>query len=314
MPLTVAIFALMLGAVGLGLDIGVAVMGVQQCQVIADAGALAGSQEMPYPTLATSEAQRTALANVPSSQSSTFTVNSTYYAKDSTVPGLGPAPHGGALRVTAAKNVRYVFLRALGLRGLTVRRTSTATKIITGTCISPMWISNATPVNYGQQINMLMADGPHCTNIPGSFGFLAPNGGIDFDTCLKGLMTPEQEELQRLNEGDVVWAYTGLGVGHFRGDLKTDSDSRIKRSNSWPWSADTYLGFRADNPRIMIVPFVDYIDGTGSNARFYVRRFGAFWLEDVVTNGSDRRIIGRFLDFTKPGGTGYGIKTTHLVN
>jgi hypothetical protein len=314
MPLTVAIFALMLGAVGLGLDIGVAVMGVQQCQVIADAGALAGSQEMPYPTLATAEAQRTALANVPSSQSNTFTVTTAYYAKDSTVPGLGPAPYGGALRVTAAKNVRYVFLRALGLRGLTVRRTSTATKIITGTCISPMWISNATPVSYGQQINMLMADSPCLTNIPGSFGFLSPNGGVDFDTCLKGLITPEQEELQRFNEGDIVWAYTGLGVGHFRSDLKTDSDSRIKRSSNWPWSADTYLSFRADNPRIMIVPFVDYIDGTGSGARFRVRRFGAFWLEDVITNGDDRYIVGRFLDFTKPGGTGYGIKTTHLVN
>lgn len=313
MPLTVAIFALMLGAVGLGLDIGLAVFGIQQCQVIADAGALAGSQEMPYPDLATAEARRTALANVPTSQASLFTVSAVYYPKDTYVPGIGPAPHGGALQVTATKNVHYLFLRALGLRDITVRRTSTATKIITGTCIAPMWVSNNTPLNYGAQINMLMADAPCYANIPGNFGFLSPAGGVDFDACLKGLLTPEQEELQRVKEGDIVWGDTGLGVGHFRADLKTDSDSRLKRGSSGIYAYDTYLNFHADNPRIMIIPLVDYIDGTGSNARFVVRRFGAFWLEDVITNGNSRYILGRFLDFTRPGGTGYGIKTTHLV-
>jgi hypothetical protein len=176
-----------------------------------------------------------------------------------------------------------------------------------------MWVSNATPLNYGAQINMIMASAPCYTNIPGNFGFLSPAGGVDFDLCLKGLLTPEQEELQRVKEGDIVWGDTGLGVGHFRPDLKTDSDSRLSRAQNAPWTGDTYLSFRADNPRLMIVPLVDYVDGTGSNARFVVHRFGAFWLEDVIANGNDREIVGRFLDFSKPGGTGYGIKTTHLV-
>jgi len=314
--LAIAVMAMLvlLGVCGLCIDIGQAVYGLQQCQNVADAGALAGSQELPYPTPATTMARSIATANVPTSQTSLFSVNATYYAKDATVPNYGTAPYGGAVLVTAAKNVRYVFLRALGFRGVTVHRSSVATKIITGTCISPMWISNATVVQYGVQLNMLMADGPHCAGIPGSFGFLTPNGGVDFDLCLKGLITPEQAELQRLRENDYVYAYTGLGVGHFRGDLATDVDSRLKRAKSIaPWSGDTFASFHGDNPRIMIVPFVDYIDGTGSGARFAVRRFGAFWLEDVITNGNERYIQGRFIDFTTPGGTGYGIKTTHLV-
>lgn len=302
----------LLGFAGLALDLGVAYIAVQQCQTVADASALGGTQYLPNTTLAQGVAQTVAGENIRPDETDLFTVTTQTYAHGAALPGGGdPAPVGGALQVTVAKGVDYRFLPVLGFEGIVVERSALSTKVLGGTCIAPMWIDDATPVNYGEVINLLMAEGPH-TGIPGNFGFLEPNGGVDFIAALKGLITPEQEELQRLYTGDNVWGNTGLSVGQWRGALKTDSDSRLKRSEQAPWDNDTFGSYRPDNPRIMIVPFVDYLDGTGSNARYRITRFGAFWLEDVITSGNNRYIAGRFIDFTRYGGTGSSIAITHL--
>jgi len=302
----------MLGMTGLALDFGAAYLGLQQCQTIADAGALAGSQELPEETLSRQVGVETATMNIPPQAASEVTVTTTYYGPGDDIPDVGAAPLGGALTVTARKNVPYLFLPVLGFQGTTVQRSSTATKVITGTCIAPIWIWHTTPVEYGVQINLLMADAPH-VGIPGSFGFLQPQGGVDFQLAMAGLITPDEEELQRVNIGDYVWAYTGLAVDHWRGPLKKDSDSRLNRAEWEKWEDDTFLNYHADNPRILIVPMVEYIAGTGSGAHFVIHKFGAFWLEDVITNGNHREIQGRFLNFTRPGGTLYGLKPGHLV-
>jgi hypothetical protein len=313
MVYTLIALPILMASLGFSVDIGQIVLAAQRCQTIADAGALAGSQEMPNTSAATAMATAISNANVPASQSGDYSVSTTSYTYGSTLPGGSTAPLGGALRITAAKQVSYIFLRVLGFRNITVRRSALATKIVTGTCIAALWIDNATPVSFGVQMNMLMASSPCYPGIPGSFGFLHPNGGVDFNACLKGLITPDQEDLQRENTGDYVWAETGLKTGQFKQDLKSDADSRLARGTSGVYASDTFTSYHADNPRIMIIPLVDYVDGTGSGARFIVRRFGAFWLEDVVNSTSDKKIVGRFIDFTQPGGTGAGIKTTHLV-
>lgn len=305
--------AALLGLAGLALDVAVSVLGCQQCQMIADAGALAGVQQWRDPSQAQVVANETSNANIPVSSSADFTVTVNYFAEGETVPTTGdPAPTGGALTVTASKWVRYNFLPVIGQEGTTVRRSATATRYLTGICIAPIWIWHTTPVTYGQSINLLMADSPH-TGIPGSFGFLTPAGGVDFQLALKGLINLEQEELQRVEAGDTVWAKTGLAVDQFRGPLETDWNSRINRGWWNPWGGDTFWRFRADNPRILIVPFVEYLSGTGSGASFRVHRFGAFWLEDVITNGSNRYIQGRFIDFMKPGGKILGVNPGSLV-
>ena len=303
----------LLGFAGLALDFGVAYLAVQQCQTVADASALGGTQYLPNTSLAQSVAQTVAGQNIPPPESDLFTVTTQIYTHGAALPGSGePAPVGGALQVTAAKRVDYRFLPVMGHDGITVERSAMSTKVLGGTCIAPMWIDDATPVSYGNVINLLMAEAPH-TGIPGNFGWLEPNGGVDFIAALKGLITPEQEELQRLYTGDNVWGKTGLAIGQWRGALVTDSDSRLKRSQQAPWNNDTFESYRPDNPRIMIVPFVGYLDGTGSNARYRITRFAAFWLEDVIISGNNRYIAGRFIDFTKYGGSGSSIAITHLV-
>lgn len=297
-----------MAVVGLVAMLGVA---AQECQDVADAGALAGCQEMPVVEAATFTARSAALANVPPAETGDFTVQTTYYLKGQALPSGETAPFGGALEVTARKWVQYHFLRVLGYEGKTVTRRALSTKVVTGTCIAPIWISEATPVNYGVLVDFVY--GSNDSGVPGNFGFLRPAGGIDFDDALKGIITPEEEELQRLVVGDVVWGDTGVGVGHFKKDLVTDPDSRMKRATWWPWTYDTFSHYHGDNPRILMVPFVHYNGGTGSGANFTVVKFGAFWLEGVVSTANDKKITGRFLDFTKPGGSGSGIKTTHLT-
>lgn len=307
------ILTALLACVGFALDGGHLYVAVQQCQNIADSAALGGAQELPYANLVRSRVAAYAEANMPDGHTDEFQVTSAVYQTNQTIPGLGVAPYPGAVAVTVRKTVQYHFLQVVGLQGVTVQRRAVATKNVGGSCIAPMWISNATQVQYGVQVNMLMADGPHYPDIPGSFGFLRPNGNLDFEDCLKGLITAEEAELQRVYVGDYVWAKTGLNTGQWRGALKTDSDSRLARASRPPYNSDTFTDFHPDNPRIMIVPFVTYVAGQGANAYFLVRRFGAFWLEDVITQGNDKRIIGRFLDFTNPGGTGYNSKDVRLI-
>ena len=312
LPMVVVALVGLVGAVGFALDIGMLSIGAQQCQEIADAAVLAGSQELPNHTLATTAASDIATADLPPGETAKFTVTTEFYSAGATIPGGAIAPSNGAMKVTVTKQVDYAFLRILSLNGSTVRRTATAGKVVTGTCIAPMWIWDGTPVAYGVGINLLMADAPNC-GIPGNFGFLQPGDSVSFDDALKGTITLEQEELFRVFIGSTIHGYTGLGVGHWRGDLETDSDSRLKRGKAYPYSGDTFSSFSADNPRILIVPFVQYLGGTGSNASFKIIKFGAFWLENVTATGQDRSITGRFIDFGKPGGTGYGLKPTHLM-
>ena len=51
-----------------------------------------------------------------------------------------------------------------------------------------------------------------------------------------------------------------------------------------------------EHPRMLVVPFAEYIGGQGANAQYVIHKFGVFWLEDVITNGNNRQIVGRFVD------------------
>lgn len=312
LPAVAVALTVLLGLTGLAIDFGMVSVALQQCQTVADAGALAGAQELPDFSSAVAEATAAATANIRPAEIDEYSVAVNTYAEGEQVGDVGPAPRHGALEVTATRFVPYRFLPVLGFQGTTVSRSAVATHYLGGTCILPMWIWHDTPVHYGLQVNLLMAAGPHC-GIPGSFGFLEPAGGVSFQSLLKGLVTPQQEELQRVDIGDTVWAKTGLAVAHWRGPLKTDSDSRLNRASQPPWNNDTFASFHADNPRILIVPFVEYVAGTGSNAHFVIRDFGAFWLEDVITQGSRREIQGRFIDFARPGGLVFGLRPGQLV-
>ncbi len=302
----------LIGFAGLTIDFGLAMIGCQQCQTVADTGALAGAQELDDPDYAGALARYVSWINVPLPQRTVFTISSSFYPVGDVLPSGNPAPRGGALIIKARKYVKYFFLPVLGFDGVTVARTATATKYLSGTCIAPIWISWTTVPVEGQICDLLMK-GPSESNVPGSFGFLTPNGGVDFEDALRGTITIEEEELQRVKENDTVWAYTGVAVAHWLGPLKNDWNSRMERATWDPWASDTCEVFHADNPRILIVPFVEWLDGTGNNARFRIDKFGAFYIESVIANGANSYINGRFIDFMKPGGKVLGINPGQLV-
>jgi hypothetical protein len=115
---------------------------------------------------------------------------------------------------------------------------------------------------------------------------------------------------------DVMWGKSGLAVGHWR----TPLNNRIARGSAGIYAADTFSDFDPTNPRIILVPLCIYLDGVGTNSRFQIVRFGAFWLDRINSSGKVKSIDGRFVRYSIPGygdldadATSEGIYTYRLV-
>jgi hypothetical protein len=246
------------------------------------------------------------------------------YNVGDTVPSYGTlGTYDQAVTVYTHANVPFFFATALGLHETDVTRRATAVMTaVISTNIIPMWVSETTPYNYGQYRELLMADGPHYPGIPGNFGWLTPKTGTDdFYTLIKGYNVPQSIlDANIMSIGETMYGEPGVKVGLWTGSLAKDDDSRLKRALWAPWVNDTFDNHRKDNPRILIIPICEYQpdSGGGANAAFVIKKFGAFWLEDVATSG--KSITGRFIQYVVPGaghGTGYGetgLWTTFLAN
>lgn len=304
----VVAFVALAGAAAMSVDLGRLVIAAQRCQDVADSAALAAATRLPYETEARTTALQTAYAN--GTEGCGWPVHCansdiTFYRPGETVDGLTLGPWAHALKVTVHGQVDYSFARIFGMLGATAHRSATVVRGPTeGIPIATMWISHTTPLSYGQQINMLMADGPHYAEIPGSFGFLQEPVGCttDWFTLLQGYgMTQQDLETSFVKLGDSVFAKTGVDVGHFVRALERDQGrARLERGTSGEWQYDTFTDYQVDNPRIMLIPLCSYLGDTGSNAEFRIEKFGAFWLEGV--NQGRKEIWGRFIQFDMPGG------------
>lgn len=310
--MVVALVALV-GIAAFAMDVGRAILAAQVAQNVADASAIAGVSKTvnATPSVTLTRIGDTVAANnlgaaMPVTWSSSE-VN--LYDGGQTVAGYGTlGAYEEGVRVVTHIPVTYYFAPMLGISGTTVTRTASAVRIFgLGSPVCPMWISHETEYRYGEQQELLMADGPHCANIPGSFGFLSPlTGSNDFLMMLRGYAIPDSMIIGNYVEaGGTMYAYTGLSVGQWSKALESGSDglARLQRAAWQPYASDTFTSYHKDNPRIMIIPLCEYLGGTGSNAQFLIRRFGAFWLEDVVTSGA-KRIVGRFIQFQSPGAGG----------
>ena len=139
-PFVALAMVVLLGMAGLAIDIGLVLRGAQECQQMADAGALAGHQEMPHTELAEPVARGITQTNIPDSETDLFEVDVSFYQEDEEIPEVGPAPHAGAIEVSVSKDVPCHFLCVFGYGSITVERDAVAAKVVTGTCITPMWI------------------------------------------------------------------------------------------------------------------------------------------------------------------------------
>ena len=311
----VALIAL-LGMAALTVDIGQLVIAAQVAQDVADAAALGAGLELPSHGTAQSVALSLVTANNESMGG--FTANCspdngdiTFWGPDETIPDFGLlGDYAWGMRVTTHVPVEYVFAPVLGLEGATISRSCTVVRMpVGGVPITPMWISYVTDYQYGEEQQLLMADGPHYADIPGSFGWLEPPSGDTnlFLDLLSGYQLAYEDIVANyVTIDDVITARTGVATGQWRAALERSPDdlSRLDRAMQEPWAGDTFDSFRNDNPRIMIIPMVDYLGGTGTDAQFQIRAFGAFWLEEVDTSGHPKSITGRFIQYHLPGAGG----------
>lgn len=300
----------LLGMAALVIDVGRLTVAAQRAQDMADCAALAGATRLPNTDAARATALRTVLSNnnegvgmdaVCSSEDVSF-----YYPTD-VIPDYGELGlWAHAIKVTARVPVQYGFARVVGVSGAVAERSCTVMRApSSGVPICTMWIAHNTPLQYGVQQQLLMADGPHYADIPGSFGFLQSPAGCTaaWDDLLRGWpLTNEDIETAFIDVGDSVWAKTGVNVGLFFKALEANNDgtARMQRCLWDKWKDDTFTDFHKDNPRIMLIPMVTYLGGEGSGAEFRIERFGAFWLEDV--QGGQKIITGRFIEYDLPGG------------
>ncbi len=302
----------LLGAAALSLDVGQMVVAAQRAQDVADAAALAAGAHMRTPDVAISTALQYVAANNQPHQGFPIVCNYipgnaqsdiVYYPMGSYVPGYGwLGLYARALRVRTHITVPFSFARVLGLTSTYITRQAIVVRApVGGAPIAPMWVSHPTEYRYGQYQNLLMADGPHYAGIPGNFGWLQlpPGVSASWITVLSGapLSDNDLEALFR-DIGDLVYGYPGLSVGQWVRGL----EDRLARAQSNPrWADDTFDNFEPDNPRIIIVPLVSYVSGTGSGATFRIVKFGAFWLESINSSGNPKSIGGRFIRYTLPG-------------
>lgn len=303
----VALVAL-LGAAALSIDIGRLVVAAQRAQDMADSAALAGGCKLPSAQEARDTSVDTISAN--NSEGTGFQVQCeasdiTFYSSSDEVPGYGTlGMWAQAICVSTHAPVQYSFARIVGLEGATATRSATVVRApVAGLPICTMWIAEDTPLT-GEPQQLLMADGPHYAGIPGSFGFLQPPDGCSasFFDLLQGYnLTSQDVEESFVGTGDTVYAETGEMVGQWKKALEQDGgDARLERGTSGDWASDIFTDYQPNNPRILLIPLVSYIGGTGSNAAFKIEKFGAFWLEEV--NQGQKEILGRFIQYDFPGG------------
>jgi len=301
--MAIALLALM-GCVAMAVDVGRLVVAAESAQNAADAAALSAAPLLGVQTAAINSAQQTVEANNQTASLYRITNQSgdiTYYGPNSTVPGYGTlGPWAQAIQVTGRIPVAYTFGRAVGLTETTVVRRATAVRAPTGGCpVAPMWITAATPYNYGTSYQLLMADGPHYPDIPGNFSWLQLPSGVSasWSDVMAGMaLSPQDSALMWKTQGDFLYGKTGLSVGQWRSALLT----RISNGSSGVYTGDTFTSYHPGNPRILLIPLCTFEGGTGSNAKFKVVKLGAFWLDGVLTGGT-KGISGRFIEFSFPG-------------
>jgi hypothetical protein len=146
---------------------------------------------------------------------------------------------------------------------------------------------------------------------PGSFGFLdmSTPGQDWFSQLLSGWSVADPCLEAAYVELDTnVTAYTGIKVGQWQQPLESETGTlggtaRLERAEyDATWSQETYSPYTPethsdDNPRIILVPIVDWLGGTGANAEYHVVGFAEMWLLDVVNTDGGKGITVQFMEW-----------------
>jgi len=325
-----ALFAL-LAIAAFAIDVTRVHLAAQRAQNVADASAYAGGALLPDAAAAKDTALNTAVANndeepvwtavVDQDDVTHYPPGSSIYRPDgSLITTLGAQTTG--LYVKAHCTVDFSLASLFGLDSSTPTRYAVVIRgPAKGAYALPIWISRDSEdlVPHGQPVNLVQTDDAFDTDgdgvvdslPPGSFGFLdmATPGEDWFSQLLSGWDVAEPCMQAAWVELDTtITAYTGMSVGQWTQPLERETGglagtARLERAESdatWsqeyysPYTPDTYSD---DNPRIILVPIVDYLGGTGTNAQYYIVGFAEMWLLDVVNTGGGKGITVQFMEW-----------------
>ncbi len=327
---TLALFAL-LAMAAFAIDVTRVHLAAQRAQNVADASAFAGGALLPDAAAAKATALKTATANNDAQPIWTAVVGQsdvTYYGPGSSIyrpdgsliTTLGSETTG--LYVKAHCTVEHSLASLFGLGSSTPTRYACVIRgPAKGAYALPIWISRDSEelVPYGEPVNLIQrddafdtdGDGVADTLPPGSFGFLdmAVSGEDWFSQLLSGWNVAEPcVEAGWVEMDTTITAYTGMSVGQWQQPLEHETGglagtARLERAELDPtWSQETYSpdtpdSYSDDNPRIILVPIVDYLGGTGTNAQYYIVGFAEMWLLDVVNTDGGKGITVQFMEW-----------------
>jgi Flp pilus assembly protein TadG len=294
--LTAMLLVVLLGMVGLTVDIGRLYLARQFLVNGCDAAALAGGMELPDQSGATVRADEAAAANRMPQHAVSF-------------------PAEDKIRVEGSMPVNHTFARVLGFNQATVRAYAVVLK--TGPI---SWVEDQVvpwgigDVNYspGQTVTLKLGSQQSLeqNNLQGNFYPLALERSLG-DGSSGGDVY--REDIQYGFGGVVeVGDMTDTEPGNMVGPTQQAVRYRFNLAASNPdWADDTCSDIDYGNPRVVIVPMVSPMGAGRTDVT--VLGFAAFYLLSVQGG----QVTGCFIDYTIPkaGGSGpdYGVFTFRLI-
>jgi hypothetical protein len=284
---------------GMEVDYGRLFVTRHKDQVIADACVLAATVKMPNQEKAGAE-----IARITSQYNRMY--NSSYRTTTTYSGGAAPTQ----VRVTVTEDVP-MFLP--GLMGRPSRQTHAAAA---ATIVNPTQVGGLVPIgvqydrNFGlpqgwlptgqtaspTELLLKLGNGDRQED-PGNFYALALDGvggNVYRDNFANGAPNPH-------SVGEIVQTEPGNMVG------PTDQalDDRFRRAGAAPYTGDTWTDFHFDNPRVVILPLVDWKSIDGGRSDIEIKGFAAFW----ITRYDKGEVYGRFVRIVTQGTIGPGEST-----
>jgi len=258
-----------LGLVSLVTDAGLIFVSKSKLINAIDASALAGAQELPeHPNSAVSIAKNYAVANgVNIDDLSIEVINS-----------------NKAIKVQAERTVNLLFAKVLGINTGFVEHQAVAQvgPIAATDGVVPLGIQKQELI-FGEQYSLKVGAGESDT---GWFGALAL-GGPGASTYEENLTNGYQETI---NIGDIF----NIETGNMSNPTTRAVNFRMAECKHSPYC--TVDSFDRDCPRLVKLPIIEVID-----SKVKVVGFGVLLLDDVLGQGTDCYVKGKFVQTILPG-------------
>jgi Flp pilus assembly protein TadG len=298
-PATLAM-VLILVCIGVELDAGRLFAARHKLQAIADATTMAAAMKLP----------RTAEASAAGNRITTA-YQALYHPNFTTAISYSTNASGIATAITVQvdEQVPMIFPKLMGVANRPVRARSTGTRVVPSAILQglvPIGVQYDTtfdiPSNgFASPTDITLKRGSGSENVyPGNFGalrFPGDNSGADqWRDYLKYGYTG------RYQVGDSVTSKPGNMSGPTGKAIQDDTDSRFNRASVPPYNDDTWDNFDPGNPRIIVLPLVDWTGANGTSS-VPIHGFAAFY----VMSEDKGDITGRFVRYTvsRTGGPGW---------